>query len=112
MVVYRGRESKESELMSHHDKELVLLISTGKSQGYLTFDQVNAFLPDEAVDPEKIDSLLVALEEQGISLLDRAPDPIDGPPTPVPVPKRDEPTTSAPIECGRRPDSYVFGTNG
>lgn len=103
MVVYRGRESKESELMSHHDKELVLLISTGKSQGYLTFDQVNAFLPDEAVDPEKIDSLLVALEEQGISLLDRAPDPIDGPPTPVPVPKRDEPTTSAPSNAGDDP---------
>ena len=70
---------------------------------YLTFDQVNAFLPDEAVDPEKIDSLLVALEEQGISLLDRAPDPIDGPPTPVPVPKRDEPTTSAPSNAGDDP---------
>lgn len=45
----------------------------------------------------------MALEEQGISLLDRAPDPIDGPPTPVPVPKRDEPTTSAPSNAGDDP---------
>ena len=58
-----------------HDHELAALIATGRAQGYLTFDQVNSFLPDEAVDPEKIDALLVALEEKGIDLLDEAPPP-------------------------------------
>ena len=47
----------------HMDADLQQLIVTGRQQGYLTFDQVNTYLPDEAVDPEKIDALLVALEE-------------------------------------------------
>jgi hypothetical protein len=42
----------------HVDGELAALIAAGRTAGYLTFDQVNAYLPDEAVDPEKIDALL------------------------------------------------------
>ena len=49
------------------------LIAAGRARGYLTFDEVNSYLPDEAVDPAKIDALLVALEEQGIELLDSPP---------------------------------------
>ena len=45
----------------HHDADLQALIAAGRAQGYLTFDQVNANLPDDAVDPEKFDALLVAL---------------------------------------------------
>ena len=41
------------------------LVAKGKAQGYLTYDEVNDYLPDEAVDPEKLDSLLVALDEDG-----------------------------------------------
>ncbi|MEI6659083.1 MAG: RNA polymerase sigma factor region1.1 domain-containing protein, partial [Planctomycetota bacterium] len=59
----------------HGDAELSTLIQLGRELGYLTFDQVNAYLPDEAVDPEKIDTLLVALEERGIELVDTPPEP-------------------------------------
>jgi len=55
------------------DLELKELVATGKSQGYLTYDQVNAYLPDEAVNPHKLDHLLTALDEQGIALVDEAP---------------------------------------
>jgi RNA polymerase primary sigma factor len=57
------------------DLELHDLIAKGKAQGYLTYDEVNAYLPDEAVNPDKLDNLLVALEEQGIELLEEAPEP-------------------------------------
>ncbi|MBS0208799.1 MAG: sigma-70 family RNA polymerase sigma factor [Planctomycetes bacterium] len=57
------------------DKDLTELVATGKSQGYLTYDQVNEYLPDEAVNPDKLDSLLIALEEQGIELVSEAPEP-------------------------------------
>jgi RNA polymerase primary sigma factor len=53
--------------------ELTTLIATGREQGYLTYDQVNEYLPDEACNPDKLDQLLVALEEQGIELLTEAP---------------------------------------
>ena len=38
-------------------------MAKGKSQGYLTYDEVTDYLPDEAVDPEKIDQLLSILDE-------------------------------------------------
>ena len=55
--------------MDHFDKELQELVAKGKSHGYLTYDEVTEYLPDEAVDPEKLDNLLIALEEQGIELV-------------------------------------------
>ncbi|HEV3020946.1 MAG TPA: RNA polymerase sigma factor region1.1 domain-containing protein, partial [Pirellulales bacterium] len=60
--------------MHHSDKDLSQLVATGKAQGYLTYDQVNDYLPDEAVNPDKLDSLLSALEEQGIELVNEPPE--------------------------------------
>ncbi len=54
------------------DDSLKTLIESGKEKGYLTYDQVNEFLPDDAVNPEKLDQLLMVLEEQGIELVDEA----------------------------------------
>lgn len=59
--------------MDHYELELQDLITKGKAQGYLTYDEVNAYLPDEDVNPEKLDSLLIALEEMGVQLVERAP---------------------------------------
>jgi len=59
--------------VDYSDQDLQLLIQTGKSQGYLTYDQVNDYLPDEAVSPEKLDNLLIALDDMGIELVNEAP---------------------------------------
>jgi len=55
------------------DSDLQQLVVKGKTEGYLTYDEVNAYLPDEAVSPEKLDNLLLALDELGIELVDRPP---------------------------------------
>jgi len=55
------------------DKELDQLIAQGRATGYLTFDAVNAYLPDEDVSPEKLDSLLLAIEARGIELVEASP---------------------------------------
>src|SRR5205807_1475205 len=52
------------------DEGLKVLLDSGKEKGYLTFSQVNDYLPDDAVNPEKLDQLLLLLEEQGIELID------------------------------------------
>src|SRR5688500_8566620 len=52
------------------DEGLKALIESGKEKGYLTYSQVNEYLPDDAVNPEKLDQLLMVLEEQGIELID------------------------------------------
>jgi RNA polymerase primary sigma factor len=59
--------------MDLSDKELNELVAKGKAQGYLTYDEVNDYLPDEAVTPEKLDNLLTALDELGIELVTEPP---------------------------------------
>jgi len=51
------------------DNNLKVLIAKGQKQGYLTFSQVNAYLPDEAVNPEKLDHLMMSLEELGLEIV-------------------------------------------
>jgi RNA polymerase primary sigma factor len=51
---------------------LKALLESGKEKGYLTFSQVNDHLPDDDANPEKIDQLLILLEEQGIELIDES----------------------------------------
>lgn len=46
------------------------LVEIGKEKGFLTYSQVNDLLPEEEVNPEKIDQLLLVLEDQGIELID------------------------------------------
>src|SRR5438093_4553326 len=48
------------------------LLEQGKEKGYLTYSQVNDYLPDDAVNPEKLDQLLLVLEEHGIELIDES----------------------------------------
>jgi len=52
------------------DESLRQLTELGQVQGYITFAQVNEYLPDQAVNPEKLDSLLISLEELGIQIRD------------------------------------------
>ncbi len=54
------------------DEGFKALLETGKVKGYLTFDQVNDQLPDGAADPDRIDKLLLFLEEHGIELIDES----------------------------------------
>ncbi len=61
--------------MDYPERDLLDLIALGKSQGYLTYDQVNECLPDDAVNADKIDGLLTMLEDQGIELVNEVPEP-------------------------------------
>ncbi len=54
-------------------QDLELLIASGAKRGYLTYDEVNAYLPNEDVSPEKLDDLLQAIESRGIELVEDAP---------------------------------------
>lgn len=52
------------------DQTLSQLIARGAKVGYLTYDEVNAYLPDEDVNPEKLNTLLLAIERRGIVLIE------------------------------------------
>ena len=59
--------------MVHMEKDLQVLISKGRAQGYLTYDEVNSYLPNEDIHPEKVDNLLAALDSARIDLCDSPP---------------------------------------
>ncbi len=66
--------------MEFLETDLQELIDQGKKQGYLTYEQVTQYLPDEANTPEKLDNLVVAVERHGIRLCESPPDEkLDGP---------------------------------
>jgi RNA polymerase primary sigma factor len=52
------------------------MIATARKQGHLTYSQVNAYLPDEALNPEKLDHLLMAMEEIGLEVIADKPDAV------------------------------------
>ena len=78
--------------MVHMEKDLQVLISKGKAQGYLTYDEVNTYLPNEDVHPEKVDNLLAALDSAGIELCDTPPKSKE---TPAPSSEQAAPATTA-----------------
>ena len=63
--------------MENFEQELHKLVAKGKAQGYLTYDQVTQYLPEEKVNPERIDALLRALDRAGVELVEKAPDQAD-----------------------------------
>jgi RNA polymerase primary sigma factor len=65
--------TKRMFVMDPMARDLELLIATGTKRGYLTYDEVNTYLPDEDVSPEKLDNLLHAIESRGIELVEAAP---------------------------------------
>ena len=52
------------------DDSLKALVVAGKGKGYLTYSQVMEVLPEDANDADMLDRLLVALEDQGIEIVD------------------------------------------
>ncbi|GIK16102.1 MAG: RNA polymerase sigma factor SigA [Planctomycetota bacterium] len=47
------------------------LIALGREQTFLTWDDMNAILPDDCVDPDAADRILLRLEEEGLEVLDQ-----------------------------------------
>ena len=63
------------------DQQLSHLIAQGSKDGFLSFEAVSAYLPDEDVNPEKLEALMLAIEAHGIELIDGPAAGIPKPPT-------------------------------
>ena len=54
------------------EEQIKLLIARGKKKGFLTYEEMNDGLPEEAISVGRLDTLLATLDEMGIALLDEA----------------------------------------
>jgi RNA polymerase primary sigma factor len=48
------------------------LLDLGKVRGYLTWEEMNDILPDEAIQPDKLEVVMMRLETAGIEMVDEA----------------------------------------
>jgi RNA polymerase primary sigma factor len=71
------------------------LIAAGQRHGVISFDQLNALLPDNYVDPDKLDELLVLFERLGITLVD---------PRHIPAPAMPGNVVAAATAVGKTPE--------
>jgi len=73
--------------------EIKGLIDMGTEKGFLTYEELNDFLPDDVVSPEYIDEILLTLDEKGIELVDeREGDVFVGAVVPEKEPDEEEPS--------------------
>ena len=56
--------------MEKRHTPMELLLKRGKDRGFLTYEDLNDALPDDTVSPDKIDAILMQLDEMGIDLVD------------------------------------------
>jgi RNA polymerase primary sigma factor len=60
-------------MKKYEGKDLRSLVDLGREQGYLTFDQVNDFLPQDATSPTDLRAALDSFEDLDIKVLDEVP---------------------------------------
>jgi RNA polymerase primary sigma factor len=57
----------------YEGKDLQSLVDLGREQGYLTFEQVNDFLPQDVASPTDLRAALESFEDMDIKVLDEVP---------------------------------------
>src|SRR5574337_63863 len=68
------RNTKKPTTITQTDikEEIKPLVSLGRKKGYLTYDEVNSFLPEEVTSGDQIDKILNLFEEMDIEVVDEA----------------------------------------
>lgn len=54
------------------DEKIKLIIAKAKKKGFITYEEMNNELPDESISPNRLEGLIMTLDEMGISLLDES----------------------------------------
>ncbi len=65
-----GAEGGDSPLIDTHNQALKSLVKQGKERGYVSYEELNAALPQEKVSSEQIEDAMTMLAEMGINLVD------------------------------------------
>ena len=63
-------EQVEGLLLDMQSAAVKKLIARGKERGYVTYDEINAALPQDQVSSETIEDTMATLSEAGINVVD------------------------------------------
>ena len=68
-------EQNQQSTADQYSEQIEQLMELGRTQGYLTYAEINDLLPEDVIDPEYYDKLLQTLQhDAGIPVLDEAPE--------------------------------------
>ena len=68
-------EKNQPSTAEQYSEQIEQLMELGRTQGYLTYAEINDLLPEDVIDPEYYDKLLQTLQnDAGIPVLDEAPE--------------------------------------
>jgi RNA polymerase primary sigma factor len=67
-VTRRGNE--EASVVQELHPALSDLLTVSRDRGWLSYEELNNTLPDEMVDPERLDELLVAIDRMHVEMID------------------------------------------
>ena len=71
-------EQNQQSTAEQYSEQIEQLMELGRTQGYLTYAEINDLLPEDLIDPEYYDKLLQTLQhDAGIPVLDEAPESDD-----------------------------------
>lgn len=71
-------EQNQQSTAEQYSEQIEQLMELGRTQGYLTYAEINDLLPEDVIDPEYYDKLLQTLQnDAGIPVLDEPPESDD-----------------------------------
>jgi len=65
-----GQGAADGAKAQEAEQQIKALLAKGKKRGFLTYEEMNNALPDDAVSASRLERLLATLDEMGISLID------------------------------------------
>src|ERR1700734_3110215 len=63
-------ETTEGLLVDTMAQAVRKMVARGKERGYVTYDELNAALPQDQVSSEQIEDTMTSLSEQGINVIE------------------------------------------
>ena len=70
-------EQNQQSTAEQYSEQIEQLMELGRTQGYLTYAEVNDSLPEELVDADQIEDIIQMINDMGIQVLEAAPDADD-----------------------------------
>ncbi|WP_318248142.1 RNA polymerase sigma factor region1.1 domain-containing protein, partial [Komagataeibacter rhaeticus] len=65
-----GDQDNDTTLLDTRSGAVKKLIARGKERGYITFDELNAVLPQDQMSSEQIEDVMAALSEMGMQVVE------------------------------------------
>ncbi len=107
LEIEESSEEQEVAIFSEEDLEnsgLRELVDKGKEQGFLTYEEINAMLPEDISDPDQVEETIQMLIDIGVEVQEKTQGETDEGAAPETVPDTRTTLTTVESEIGRTTD--------